>query len=304
MALTKCPACESEISDLSTQCIKCGVEVKKCPECGALVRKKAKLCTNCGSPFPEEPLVADAAQPVETESIDLLVGRWKQADSKASTINTFITLTNVLSVIFKIVSFLVMVTVIAVGIFGGSIPSTIMRVYTAAFITTPFIILSFITEKVCAFLGTVKIKSFARWCADNSIDLNSYIKSALTQNTVAMGDKAMKQYKSNIKLAIYALHLNTNNVNLVKPVISTTIAQVIFGGIDLGLCIGGYIAITTLATKNITAFLVTIVGAAVVSVIESVVLKKLDTTDTDMRTWFALTFPEQAPAFNQLFPKK
>lgn len=54
MALINCSECEAQISDKSTNCVKCGApvvkkETFKCFECGTELEKGTKVCGNCGA---------------------------------------------------------------------------------------------------------------------------------------------------------------------------------------------------------------------------------------------------------------
>ena len=48
MALIKCPECNMNISDTTTQCVHCGYKIIKCIECGSIMQGDAKVCSNCG----------------------------------------------------------------------------------------------------------------------------------------------------------------------------------------------------------------------------------------------------------------
>ncbi|MBE6684567.1 MAG: zinc ribbon domain-containing protein [Ruminococcaceae bacterium] len=48
MALIKCPECNMNISDTTTQCVHCGYRIIKCVECGYIMPANAKICSNCG----------------------------------------------------------------------------------------------------------------------------------------------------------------------------------------------------------------------------------------------------------------
>ncbi len=58
MALIKCPSCNQDVSDMASECVHCGRNLKtseiKCPECSHMVSSSDISCSNCGYPLKNE----------------------------------------------------------------------------------------------------------------------------------------------------------------------------------------------------------------------------------------------------------